>query len=191
MAGSRPIEAALCKRTFQLFTALVAVYCATHRLPAAVATWVAPTRYKPFPDRVCFRPLGLRDRTLAPSAAQFASFGLTLDGSPLHAGRCLAPEEGAAACVEFASPVAANGYYFETAGDSKADPIMWTVEAKSGNETVANWRTIGASTWLIHFTGVQYFFPSLPFPTPMERGARVTVSVIPPWMWGASAGPRG
>ena len=182
-ARSRPIEAALCKTTFQFFTIAVAFYCGIYRLPVSFATWRAPVVYNPLPDKVCFRPIGLRDRILPPSLARIDYFGLTLDGHPLEVGKCLLPDDGFTACVGFKAPVHANGYFFETAGSPDTDPVSWSVEAKSGNESQTIWRTIGASTWLIQFTGKHYFFPNLPYSTPLERGAGVAVTISPPWQW--------
>ena len=165
---------------------VVAIYGGIYRLPASFKTWQAPTFYKPFPKKVCFRPLRLRDGALPASHARFGLFGLSMNGFPLQGGRCLAPDNGFAACVDYPVPVPANGYFFDTgtSGSPSTDPVSWSVEANSGNETLDSWKMIGASTWLIHFSGMHYHFPSLPYSTPMQRNARVAISIIPPWQWG-------
>ena len=119
---------------------VVAIYTCIYRLPVSFATWQAQKFYKPFPDKVCFRPVRLRDKQMPVSAARFGLFGLSLDGSPLQmSGNCLAPHDGFAACLSFDSSVAANSYYFETDGNPETDPVSWSVEAysMSGNETMA------------------------------------------------------
>ena len=193
LPGSKPFSAAASKGLFQALQLLLATFFVYHGTEAVRQVQSGGIFYA---QQLRLLPLALRDPALPPDVARVSGLGLLFDGCPVvGAGTdavggndgVTASVSGAALAVingtveiTLAAPIAANGYFFVTAGDPPAaDPMRWAVQASADGG--ATWSDVGASAWRAGLGGVRVFYPQLAYPTPVTRGSVVAVDGRDSW----------
>ncbi|EKX49294.1 hypothetical protein GUITHDRAFT_104824 [Guillardia theta CCMP2712] len=156
---SRPLEAALTRRPFQLIMLVLGGYS----LFSFFACWSFVPRHDHISE-LRFITLTLRGGDDV-ALARVGSFGALLYGKELRPSN--ASQSGAIVSLQYEHTVSMDGWYFTTSeADKQLDPIRFRVEAY--DVVKGKWKVVGSSSYLVCVN--TYIFLDTRFRTNETRG---------------------